>query len=126
MYNRMAVYKGNISIIFNKNWKKKKKKKKKKREREREQRRRLYMKVYMKMRKRRGYYLHIINRKKKKKNCVKMENTKILFHASLIKPNLMNKSMIPLNLHFLKPHSPAPYPHENPMKKPPSNSSSRC
>jgi hypothetical protein len=84
------------------------------------------MKVYMKMRKRKGYYLHIINMKKKKekrkkKNRVKMENTKILFHASLFKP----KSMIPPYLHFLKPHSPAPYPHENPMKKPPSNSSSR-
>jgi hypothetical protein len=88
------------------------------------------MKVYMKMRKRRGYYLHIINKKKKKKrkkkNRVKMENTKILFHASLFKPNLMDKSMIPPYLHFLKPHSPAPYPHENPMKKPPSNSSSHC
>ena len=82
------------------------------------------MKVYMKMRKRRDYYLHIINRKKK--NRVKMENTKILFHASLFKPNLMNKSMIPPYLHFLKPHSPTLYPHENPMKKPPSNSSSRC
>jgi hypothetical protein len=26
MYNRMTVYKGNISIIFNKDWEKKKKK----------------------------------------------------------------------------------------------------
>jgi hypothetical protein len=87
------------------------------------------MKVYMKMRKRRDYYLHIINmkkKKKKKKNRVKIENAKILFHASLFKPNLMNKFMIPPYLHFLKPHSPAPYPHENPMKKSQSNSSSRC